>query len=58
MENEGKENPYHCNMGASWGILLERFAREDSAPGRGQVTLCVGALGVRGSVLDWIHLFD
>ena len=30
-------------------------ARGDPAPGKGQVTLCVGAPGIRGSVLAWIQ---
>ena len=30
-------------------------ARGDPAPGKGQVTLCVGAPGIRESVLDWIQ---
>ena len=47
---------------ATWGYLGERSwrgyrvtARGDPAPGKGQVTLCVGAPGIRGSVLDWIQ---
>lgn len=36
----GKKNPYHCNMGASWGIFPEGSSRPSGKVRRGDAVLC------------------